>query len=78
MNLTMNSGASGQSWTERLSIALKRWWAAYKTLRAEQAAIIHLSSMSDVQLKDLGLTRSQISSVVKGDASRSRTFRLYY
>jgi len=74
----MNSVSSGQPWTERLSIALKRWWAAYKTLRAERAAIIQLSTMSDAQLKDLGLTRSQISSVVKGDESRNRTFRLYY
>jgi uncharacterized protein YjiS (DUF1127 family) len=72
MNSRMNSAASAalrliarQSWTARLSVTLKRLWVAYRNSRMEQAAIIHLSTMNEVQLKDLGLTRSQISSVVK-------------
>jgi uncharacterized protein YjiS (DUF1127 family) len=76
MDLRMNSGGSaaiaGQSWTQRLPITLKRWWAAYKTTRTDRAAITQLSAMSDLQLKDFGLTRSEISSAVKGDTSRER------
>jgi uncharacterized protein YjiS (DUF1127 family) len=39
---------------------LTRWSVAYITWRTEQAAIAQLWSMTDRELKDIGLTRSQI------------------
>jgi uncharacterized protein YjiS (DUF1127 family) len=54
---------------------LKRWWAAYLTWRRQQAAITQLWSMSDSQLRDIGLTRTEIIGAVKGEAVRYRAFR---
>jgi uncharacterized protein YjiS (DUF1127 family) len=51
-----------------LAATLKRWWVAYITWRIEQAAIALLWSMSDRELKDIGLTRSEITSAVSGEA----------
>src|SRR5262249_1103191 len=53
------------SWMGRLVATLKRWWTAYITWRIEQAAIAQLWSMSDRQLRDIGLTRSEIASAVR-------------
>jgi uncharacterized protein YjiS (DUF1127 family) len=55
-----------------LDIIFKRWWAAYRTRRAEQVAIARLDSMSDRQLKDIGIARSQIEFAVRGDVERDR------
>ena len=44
--------------------ALKHWWSAYINWRLQRAAVAHLCSLSDRQLKDIGLTRSQIRSAV--------------
>jgi uncharacterized protein YjiS (DUF1127 family) len=55
-----------------LDIILKRWWAAYRRWRAEQVAIARLHAMSDRQLRDIGITRSQIEFAVRGDAERDR------
>ena len=45
---------------------LKGWWAACLARRIERAAILQLGSMSDRELKDIGLTRSQIVHAVRG------------
>jgi uncharacterized protein YjiS (DUF1127 family) len=55
-----------------LAATLKRWWVAYISWRIEQAAIGLLWSMSDRELKDMGLTRSEIMVAVKGEATRNR------
>ena len=44
----------------RLIEALKRQWATYENWRIQQQAMARLRSMSDAQLKDIGLVRSQI------------------
>ena len=56
-----------RSWTRSLTAGLKRLWVAYITWRMEQAAIAHLWSLSDRTLKDMGLTRSEIPRVVRGE-----------
>lgn len=66
-----------QSWSTWLSTTLKRWWAAYMTWRVEQAAIAQLWSMSDRQLKDIGLARSEITGAVRGEPARYRAFSPY-
>ena len=69
---------AGQSWVRELVATLERWWAAYMTWRIEQAAIAQLWSMNDRELKDIGLTRSEITSAVRGEAARDRAFSPYY
>jgi uncharacterized protein YjiS (DUF1127 family) len=48
-----------------LAATLKRWWLAYITWRIEQAAIAQLCVMSDRELKDIGLTRCEITPAVR-------------
>jgi uncharacterized protein YjiS (DUF1127 family) len=52
---------------------MKRWWVDYMTWRIEQAAVAHLWSMSDRELKDMGLTRSEVTNAVRGEAAGDRT-----
>jgi uncharacterized protein YjiS (DUF1127 family) len=66
---------AGPSWTARLAASLRRCRAAYLTWRRQQAAIAQLWSMSDTQLRDIGLTRTEIIGAVKGEAVRYRPFR---
>ena len=40
---------------------LRQWCAAYFGWRAERAATAHLHRMSDRELRDIGLTRSQLA-----------------
>jgi uncharacterized protein YjiS (DUF1127 family) len=74
---TATRGISEQSWTSRLRAALKRWWMAYITWRIEQAAIAQLWAMSDRELKDIGLTRSEITRAVRLEV-RDRRFGRYH
>lgn len=55
-----------------LDIVLKRWWAAYMRRRAEHLAIARLHAMSDRQLRDIGIVRSEIEFAVRGDLERDR------
>src|SRR5262245_25874112 len=50
---------------------VKKWWLAYLTWRIERLAIVRLEAMSDRELEDIGLTRSQIESAVTGERSSS-------
>ena len=45
--------------------ALKRWWSVYKAWRSEQTAIVELASLSDRDLRDIGLHRSEIACAVR-------------
>jgi uncharacterized protein YjiS (DUF1127 family) len=56
---------------EAVGGAFARWWVAYTTWRIEQWAIGRLTAMSDRELKDVGIVRSQIEFAVKG--ARERT-----
>jgi uncharacterized protein YjiS (DUF1127 family) len=71
-------GRTGQSFMGGLGAILKSWWMAYITWRIEQAAIAQLSSLSDRELKDIGLTRCEITSAVRlevGDRPFGRHYR---
>jgi uncharacterized protein YjiS (DUF1127 family) len=52
--------------------AILRWWVAYTTWRIERLAIDRLEAMSDPQLKDIGLVRSQIEFAVKNGGGMAR------
>lgn len=54
-----------------LLATVKTWWVAYLTWRIERAAIAHLEAMSDRELEDIGLTRSQIESAVRGNPDQA-------
>jgi uncharacterized protein YjiS (DUF1127 family) len=69
---------AGQSWARELLAVLKYWWVAYMTWRIQQAAIAELWSMSERELKDIGLTRSEIIGAVRGEAAPERAFSRYY
>ena len=68
----------GQSWAKdlvkNLGTTLNRWCVAYLTWRIERTAITQLWSMSDRQLRDIGISRSEIVSAVKGEVDRVRAF----
>jgi uncharacterized protein YjiS (DUF1127 family) len=71
-------GMAGEPWINRLLAVTKRWWVAYITWRIKRAAIAQLCSMGDRELKDIGLTRSDITCAVSGGAARDRAIGLYY
>jgi uncharacterized protein YjiS (DUF1127 family) len=71
-------GMTGRSWISGLLAVAKRWWVAYITSRITRAAIAQLCSMSDRELKDIGLTRCDITCAVRGEAARDRAFSRYY
>src|SRR5262245_50083009 len=50
---------------------LKTWWMAYLNRRIERVAVLQLEAMSDRELEDIGLTRSQIEWAVKGACART-------
>jgi uncharacterized protein YjiS (DUF1127 family) len=50
---------------EGCGAVLKRWWSAYMIRRMEAVAIDRLQSMSDRDLKDIGLTRAGIVPAVR-------------
>ena len=65
------SAPSAQSITGRqfpVLATLKRWCVTYMGWRVERAAIAHLRAMSDRDLRDIGLMRSQVAQVVQGAA----------
>jgi uncharacterized protein YjiS (DUF1127 family) len=66
-------GAAGQFAFGSLLGALKRWWTAYMTWRIEQAAIVALNAMSERELKDIGLTRSEIARAVRDETGAAFT-----
>ena len=55
----------GELWLRRLIAAVARRWIAYRRRRVEQYAMAQLNGMSDHNLKDIGLCRSEIASAVR-------------
>jgi uncharacterized protein YjiS (DUF1127 family) len=80
MSTTFGTAAAAQelapsSWAGGMLATAKRAWVAYMTWRIERAAIDQLSAMSDRQLKDIGLTRSEIVAAARGLTLPSRWSR---
>ena len=71
MRTTFNAPANVEARTRSrgstLVAILRAWWLAYLTLRMERAAIMQLRAMSERELRDIGLTRSQIEPAVRGE-----------
>jgi uncharacterized protein YjiS (DUF1127 family) len=60
----------------RLRNTLTRWWVAYMGWRIERAAVAHLATLSDRELKDIGLSRTGIPGAVR-EGSRVHAIRYY-
>ena len=78
MSRTLSAPGAAHTLTQpsrisRLGIALKAWWAAYQRRRAERLTIERLRGMSDRELKDIGIVRSQIEFAVTRGIDRHRT-----
>ena len=56
--------AAHGSLSRRISDAVKGAWVGYWTHRAERATVFALHALDDRTLKDIGMDRSEIESVV--------------
>jgi uncharacterized protein YjiS (DUF1127 family) len=79
MRTTLGAPVTPQSITEKslakvIRAKLRGYWAAYINWRIEQAAIDQLKSLSDRELKDIGLDRSGIIGAVRNKAERRRYY----
>jgi uncharacterized protein YjiS (DUF1127 family) len=68
----------GERLPRTIGAALKGWWIAYVNWRVEQLAISRLRSMSDRELKDMGVSRAQIEFAVRGEAAPNPIISRYY
>jgi len=71
MSTICNTPVAAQR-TTREAATMKGRWMAYTTWRTQQAAIARLWSMCHWELKDIGLTRSNITDGVRDQALRGR------
>jgi uncharacterized protein YjiS (DUF1127 family) len=55
--------------------ALRSWWVAFRNMLLERAAIAALSSMSDRDLRDIGVYRCEIEQCVRLITSNDRRDR---
>jgi uncharacterized protein YjiS (DUF1127 family) len=55
--------------------ALRRWWVAFRNMLLERAAVAALSSMSDRDLRDIGVYRCEIEQCVRLVTSNGRRDR---
>ena len=65
-------GRATQSVSRSVVRVLQRWWAAYTAWRLDRRAIADLLSMSDRDLRDIGINRCEILRAVRGDTARER------
>ena len=71
---TFTSNRTGTSGAPQwITNAFRTFWQSSKYRRHQRRAVEHLRAMTDQHLKDLGIHRSEITSVVYGrDAERVR------
>ena len=78
---TISGTPANRGWTRSrggaLFGAVKSWWVAHLTHRMERTAMVHLQRLSDRELQDIGLTRPQISRVVRAELDH-RSFARWY
>jgi uncharacterized protein YjiS (DUF1127 family) len=71
-------GLTGQFWVRGVITPFRRWLLAYKKWTVEQAAIAQLQTMTDRELKDIGVIRTDINGAVRRDAARYGVYSCYY
>jgi uncharacterized protein YjiS (DUF1127 family) len=75
MTMIVRTGPDASSVARSLA---RRWLAAFRTWKAQQAAIARLQSMSDRELKDIGVSRSEIGRAARDGAARRAVYHRYY
>lgn len=68
---TLGAQTAPNSFYTGLSEAVTNAWARYWVRRAERATVFVLHSLDERTLKDIGMDRSEIESVVYGQAAGS-------
>jgi uncharacterized protein YjiS (DUF1127 family) len=71
-------GLAGQVWIWAIIAPLRRWLLAYRKWTVERAAIARLQSMTDRELKDIGVTRTDINGAVRRNEPRYGVYSRYY
>jgi uncharacterized protein YjiS (DUF1127 family) len=66
-------GRGAQPLGRSMMRTVKRWRAAYTAWHRERRAMAELLSMSDRDLRDIGINRCEILRAVRGDTARGRT-----
>ncbi|MGI9406058.1 MAG: DUF1127 domain-containing protein [Hyphomicrobiaceae bacterium] len=59
--------AANQNVTQLIATAMMRMWNAHIERREQNRAIAHLHGLSDHHLKDIGVSRSEITAAVRGE-----------
>ena len=54
----------GRSLHHAIAAVVQRWWRAYRDRRDRRSTLAILAGLSDVALKDIGVTRSELESLV--------------
>jgi uncharacterized protein YjiS (DUF1127 family) len=78
LSAILPNGSVSDTRRRTIGAVLKGWWMTYVNWRVEQLAISRLRSMSDRELKDIGVSRPQIEFAVRGEAAPNPTFSRYY
>ena len=74
---TLLHGGAAQFVGRSLVRRFKRWLAVYAAWHGQRRAITELASMSDRDLRDIGINRCEILRAVRGDTARER-ISVYY
>jgi uncharacterized protein YjiS (DUF1127 family) len=69
----LRHGRAAQSVGRSVVRTFKRWRAAYTAWHREQRAMAELLSMSDRDLRDIGIDRCEIPRAVRSDTARERS-----
>jgi uncharacterized protein YjiS (DUF1127 family) len=77
-NATLQRDVYPAALSMRVAGAVRRWWIAYMKLRFHDMAVRQLQSMSDRELKDIGVSRAEIEIRVRDDDDRHPRLRRYY
>ena len=80
MSINANQVVGGSAAPSIFGLALtvvKDCWLAFRERRAQAQTIATLRSLGDRDLKDIGLSRAEIESAVRGQSMRERMVRYY-
>jgi uncharacterized protein YjiS (DUF1127 family) len=75
---SVSRGLAEQFWVKSIGVAWRRWLVALRAWKAEQTAIARLQSMSDRELKDIGVSRSEVGRAARDGTARHAVYHRCY